>query len=107
MVPAMVLLLGVDQATAQGTSLLVIFPTATAGVASHFRRGSVDLSPTWLVGVAGILAAAAGALLALRIDEARLRVLFAVFLIVLGIREIFWSRGTPADPGSVAPTTLV
>lgn len=99
MVPAMVLFLGVDQATAQGTSLLVILPTAVAGVASHFRRGSLDFSPTWLLGLVGAAAAGAGALVALRINESQLRVFFAIFLIVLGCREIFFSgRKGPEEP---------
>jgi uncharacterized membrane protein YfcA len=99
MVPAMVLLLGLDQATAQGTSLLVILPTAVAGVASHFRRGSVDVSPTWLLGLVGAAAAGAGALLALHINEAQLRLFFAIFLVVLGCREIFFSgRKGPEKP---------
>jgi uncharacterized membrane protein YfcA len=89
MVPAMVLILGVDQATAQGTSLLVILPTALAGVYSHLRRGSVDFSPTWVVGLAGAAAAVAGGLLALHIGSSALRIIFAIFLVVVGLREIF------------------
>ena len=106
MVPAMVVFLGVDQATAQGTSLLVILPTAAAGVASHLRRGSVRFSPTWVVGASGVVAALLGAYVALHINEGALRLLFAGFLIVLGLREIFWSGRGPADPAEVptAPT---
>jgi uncharacterized membrane protein YfcA len=100
MVPAMVLLLSVDQATAQGTSLLVILPTAAAGVAAHFRRRSVDVSPTWLVGLVGAMAAGGGALVALHINEAQLRVVFAIFLVILGCREILFSgRKSPEEPG--------
>jgi uncharacterized membrane protein YfcA len=89
MVPAMVLILGLDQATAQGTSLLVILPTAAAGVYSHLRHKSVDWSPTWLVGLTGAVAAAGGAFLALHVSGSVLRILFAVFLVVVGMREIF------------------
>lgn len=88
MVPAMVLLLGVDEAGAQGTSLLVILPTALAGVISHFRHGSVDISPTWLVGISGAAAAAGGAFLALNIGNSALRVAFALFLAFMGARLI-------------------
>jgi uncharacterized membrane protein YfcA len=89
MVPAMVLIFGIDQATAQGTSLLVILPTAVAGVISHFRRGSIDLDPTWLVGSTGAAAALGGSLLALHTSDARLRVFFAVFLLIVAWQSIF------------------
>ena len=98
MVPAMVVFLGVNQATAQGTSLLVILPTAVAGVIAHMRRGSIRLTPTWVVGVTGALAAFAGGFVALHINESQLRLLFAVFLIVLGVREIFWSGSKSKAP---------
>lgn len=88
MVPAMVLLLGLSQATAQGTSLLVILPTALAGVYSHFRHGSIDFSPTWLVGMVGAVSAAAGAFLALHLGGSTLKLLFAIFLAIVGLREI-------------------
>ena len=94
MVPAMVLILGLDQATAQGTSLLVILPTAITGVYSHLRHRSVDWSPTWLVGLTGAVAAAGGAFLALHISGSLLRILFAVFLVIVGLREIF-ARSQP------------
>jgi uncharacterized membrane protein YfcA len=90
----MVLIVGLDEATAQGTSLLVILPTALVGAYSHFRQRSVVFSPTWLVGLAGAVAAIAGSLIAIHISGATLRVLFAIFLIILGLREIF-SRSRP------------
>jgi uncharacterized membrane protein YfcA len=94
LVPAAVLIVGVDQATAQGTSLLVILPTALAGAYAHFRRRSVVLNPTWLVGLAGAAAAIVGSLVAVHINGSTLRVLFAIFLLLVGLREIF-SRSRP------------
>lgn len=41
MVPAMVLLLGYDQHLAEGTSLLVIIPTAAVAAYAHYRNGYV------------------------------------------------------------------
>jgi uncharacterized membrane protein YfcA len=98
MVPAMVLMLGVGEASAQGTSLLVILPTALVGVISHFRHGSVDFSPTWLVGLSGTVAAAGGALLALNVGNSTLRIGFALFLLFVGGRLIL-SRGRAGDLG--------
>ncbi len=42
MVPFMVLVVGLTQHAAEGTSLLVIIPTAIAGVDVHLRKGFVS-----------------------------------------------------------------
>lgn len=89
MVPAMALLMGVDQATAQGTSLVVILPTAISGVASHMRRRNLDWWPTAGMGLAGATAALGGAYLALHVDPTRLRQVFALYLAVVGLQCIF------------------
>lgn len=95
MVPAMVLAMGVSQQTAQGTSLLVIVPTAVSGALTHYRHGLLrGRLPLWL-GAMGMLAAAAGSLVALNLNPARLRQVFAVYLIFIGVRSVV-SRSRPA-----------
>ena len=89
MVPAMVLLLGVQQSVAQGTSLLVILPTALSGAQSHYRRGNIDIQPTVWMGLLGAITAAAGAYLAVHIDQQRLRQVFALYLLLVGGRTIY------------------
>ncbi|MDQ6691322.1 MAG: sulfite exporter TauE/SafE family protein [Candidatus Dormibacteraeota bacterium] len=45
----MVVLLGLSQHVAQGTSLVVIIPTAVSGSITHFRMGNVRLrTAAWL-----------------------------------------------------------
>jgi uncharacterized protein len=89
MVPAMVLILGVDQAVAQGTSLFVILPTAISGVQSHYRRRNLDLQPTIWIGLMGAIFAAGGAYLAVRVDQVHLRQVFALYLLLVGLQSIY------------------
>lgn len=89
MVPFMVLALSRSQHVAEGTSLLVIVPTAVVGVASHLRRGYVSFRHAVLVATGGIAGAWAGAELALSFDAARLTRIFALFLLVMGVRTVF------------------
>jgi uncharacterized membrane protein YfcA len=89
MVPAMVLLLGVQQAVAQGTSLFVILPTAISGAQSHYRRQNLDLTPTIWIGLIGAITAAAGAYAAVHVDNIALRRIFAGYLLVVGIRTLY------------------
>jgi uncharacterized membrane protein YfcA len=89
MVPAMVLLLGVQQAVAQGTSLFVILPTALSGAQSHHRRHNLDIQPTIWIGLIGAITAAAGAYAAVHIDNRLLRRIFAFYLLLVGTRTIY------------------
>ena len=47
MVPYMVTFLDKTQHVAEGTSLMVIVPTAIAGVIAHNKRGYVSFSAGW------------------------------------------------------------
>jgi uncharacterized membrane protein YfcA len=89
MVPFMVLLLGTDQHVAEGTSLLVIVPTALAGTIAHARNRFVSFrhaAPLALGGVAGV---ALGATIALGTAPERLRLVFGVFLGAMGVRTLW------------------
>jgi uncharacterized membrane protein YfcA len=88
MVPAMVLLMGVDQQTAQGTSLLVIIPTALSGAITHYRHGLLRDRTPILIGLIGMAAAIGGSWLALHLDSTRLRQVFAIYLAFIGARSI-------------------
>ena len=88
MVPAMVLVLGFDQHVAQGTSLLVIIPAALSGSYTHYRNGRVSLRDAAFLAGGGVLGASIGSILALSVDDAVLRKLFAIFLLVVAARMI-------------------
>jgi len=95
LVPILVLAQGIDQHTAQGTSLLMIIPVGLVGVwsyAKHRRLESEGL-PWLLLGGAG--GALAGSILAHRIQGPTLTRLFALFMLAVGIQMIFGRpRGT-------------
>lgn len=101
MVPVLVLFLGVDQATAQGTSLLAIIPTSASGAYGHFKRGALDLRLVAILGAAGTVGAVAGAILALRLEHRRLRQVFAVYLLLVGIQTL--RTALRQKPGSARP----
>jgi uncharacterized membrane protein YfcA len=86
LVPALVILLGFDQHVAQGTSLLVIIPTAIAGTLANRRGGLVDGRQAAKVAAGGIGGAVLGGILATTLDDRSLRLLFVVYLVVVGVR---------------------
>jgi uncharacterized protein len=86
LVPALVLLFGFDQHLAEGTSLLVIVPTAMMGAWRHTRNGYTDWRVGLIAGAGGVVGGLAGAQAALAMDALWLQRLFAIFLIVIGLR---------------------
>lgn len=88
MVPAMVLLAGFSQHTAQGTSLLAMIPAGGVGAFTHWRLGNVDTKLA-LGLIPGILAGTfLGATLAQILSEGMLRIVFAAVLIWTGARYL-------------------
>lgn len=88
LVPFLTLAVGLSQHAAEATSLLVILPTAIAGTLALRRRGVGDAGLALRFGAVGSVGAVLGALLALALPAATLRLVFAVFVAVVGIRLI-------------------
>jgi uncharacterized membrane protein YfcA len=88
MVPFMVLALDQSQHVAEGTSLMVIVPTAIAGAVAHRRRGYLSLRYGALLAAGGIAGAWLGAILALRLSGPDLQSVFTVFMAAVGFRTV-------------------
>jgi uncharacterized membrane protein YfcA len=97
MVPAFVLLFGLDQHTAEGTSLLVIIPTALMGAWRHARHDYTDWRLGLLIGAGGAVGGLLGAQAALALDPVVLQRLFAAFLVLTGLRMLRRSRPGQAE----------
>ena len=96
MIPAMVLLLGIDQHTAEGTSLLAMLFTAAAGTRVNVINRHVDWRAMWILGVAGGVIAPLSAVLAQRIPADTLGRIFGVFVTINAIRTLWKSREAPS-----------
>lgn len=85
MVPAMVLLAGMAQQGAAATSLASIVPIAAVGALIFGRADSVDV-PAALVLIGGsLIGVQIGSRAMARIGDERLRIGFAVFMIVIAL----------------------
>ena len=85
-VPFLTLAVGLSQHEAEATSLVVILPTAVAGSLALRRRGVGDLGLALRFGVFGALGGVLGALLALALPGSTLRIVFAVFVGLVGLK---------------------
>ncbi|MFA5104535.1 MAG: sulfite exporter TauE/SafE family protein [Candidatus Margulisiibacteriota bacterium] len=89
LVPALVYLLGMSQHKAQGTSLAVIIPTALAGTFYYGFSGHIDPNVAVWVALGGTAGAYMGSFAAGRISEKNLKTIYAVFLLLVGIKMFF------------------
>jgi uncharacterized membrane protein YfcA len=88
MVPFLTLVAGMPQHAAEATSLLVVLPTAAVASLVLQRRGVGDLAVALRFGAIGAVGATGGALLALALPGHSLRIVFAVFLALVGLRLV-------------------
>jgi uncharacterized membrane protein YfcA len=96
MVPFLTLAVGLTQHGAEATSLLVILPTAIVGSLTLRRKGVGDLGLALRLGLVGAIGAFAGAKLALALPGSTLKLIFAVFVGLVGLKLAYdgW-RATP------------
>ena len=85
-VPFLTLAVGLSQHAAEATSLLVILPTAVVASLVLRRRGVGDLGLALRLGVYGAVGSVLGALLALALPGSTLRLVFAIFVGLVGLR---------------------
>lgn len=89
LIPALTLLMGHAQHDAQGMTLFAYLPMAAAALVSHFRQKNVHVKQALFLTAFGCIGGAGGYLLASVIDEKRLKMVFAVFLIVTALLRIW------------------
>jgi uncharacterized membrane protein YfcA len=92
-IPAMVLLLGVEQHTAQGVSLAAMMFTALVGAFIHYRQGNVKLNAVFLIIPGAVAFSFLGAWAAGHVTAEWLSRAFAIFLLLIGCRMLLFNRG--------------
>ena len=79
----------IPQNLAQGINLIYFLPTAATSLPSHVKNGYIEkaaLLPAILTGLAGT---ALAAWVATAMDVELLRKCFGVYLLIIGVRELF------------------
>lgn len=88
-VPATVLLLGLDQHVAQGTSLTAIVLTAIAGSVVNLRNRRVHIPDSLMLGAGGVAGTLVGTRLALGLEGRTLSVAFGFLVLFVAIRSLY------------------
>ena len=85
-VPALALVLGLSQVSAEATSLLAIVPVAILGTWQQRNTGDVHLRHAVIIGIGSVVTAVLAALAASAMPEDILKWLFAAFMLVIAVR---------------------
>ncbi|WP_213876439.1 sulfite exporter TauE/SafE family protein [Pseudomonas sp. dw_358] len=82
-IPALALLFGMDQQLAQGTALVMVVPNVMLATWRYHQRTPINPRHALTLGLSGVVAAALGSSLAVRLDANAMRIGFAVFMLAL------------------------
>lgn len=89
-VPALVLLFGYNQAMAQGTTLAMLLPPIGAmAVLAYHQKGLVDWKLAGLLCIGFLLGSPFGAKIAVNLEPATLKRVFAVSLMLISLKMFF------------------
>lgn len=85
-VPSLVLLLGIEQRRATGTSLLAVVPISIAAAAFYVANGAIDWRVAALLAVGIVIGGQIGSLLLAKLPQRTLRWIFILFMIAVAVR---------------------
>ena len=90
-IPALVMILGMTQHEAQGTSLAMMLPPIGIIAAyNYYKAGQMDLKFGLILAAAFILGSYFGSKAAIRLPDEALKKIFGVFLLLVAIKMLFW-----------------
>ena len=95
-VPALVFFLGFSQKMAQGTSLgMLLLPVGILGALQYYKQGYIDFKAIALIGAAFMAGSYLGSKLALSLPQDTVKKLFAVLLLIVGLKMLLFDKPTP------------
>lgn len=96
MVPALVLFLGFTQKQAQGTSLgIMLLPVGILAVLQYYKQGYINFNTVFIISAAFVLGGFLGSKLALNLSDDKMKKVFAIVLLIVSLKMLFFDKATP------------
>ena len=90
-IPALVMVMGMSQQAAQGTSLAMMLPPIGILAAyNYYKAGHVDIKIALLLAVMFIVGSYFGSKIAVKLPQDVLKKIFVVFLVLVAAKMLFW-----------------
>ena len=103
-VPALVIFLDFSQKMAQGTSLaILLLPVGILAVMEYYKHGYIDIRIALIISAGFIIGGFAGSKLALALPQDTIKKIFAVFMLVVAVKMLFFDKKSPEK--NVPPIT--
>jgi uncharacterized membrane protein YfcA len=100
-VPALVLLFGFHEKEAQGTSLaILLLLIGIVSVFEYYQRGRIKISYAIIVALAFLIGSYIGNKYSYSFNEQKLKRVFALTMMLLSIRMLFFEKQKPVTPPS-------
>ncbi|HOJ09367.1 MAG TPA: sulfite exporter TauE/SafE family protein [Clostridiales bacterium] len=96
LIPALIIFAKTEQHIAQSVNLIYFIPTAIIALVVHIKNKRIDFKTALPIIISGIVGALAGSSLAASFSSNLLRKMFAFFLLIMGIYEMFRKPGDEA-----------
>jgi hypothetical protein len=98
MIPALVYFLGVDQHTAQGTSIAIMLPPIGLFAAyNYYKAGQVNIWYAIIIAFAFMVGGYFGSMIAVKLPENLMKKIFGILLILVALRMIFSKQAGVVD----------
>jgi uncharacterized membrane protein YfcA len=102
-VPALVYFLGYSQKMAQGTSLgILLLPVGILGVMQFYKQGYVDIKSVIIISIGFIAGSFYGSKIALSMSQESVKKTFAILLLIVAIKMLFFDKPTSTAPVSAS-----
>lgn len=93
LVPALVYIFGLSQHQAQGTSLgMLMLPVGILAVMQYYKQGFVDYKLVAFIAIGFVAGGYLGGKLAVNIPEILIKRIFALFMIAVAIKMLFFDK---------------
>lgn len=90
-IPALVMVMGMSQQSAQGTSLAMMLPPIGILAAyNYYKAGHVDIKFALLLAFAFIIGSYFGSGIAVKLPQEVLKKIFGAFLLLVAVKMLFW-----------------
>ena len=108
LVPGLVYLLGFSQKMAQGTSLgVLLLPVGILAMWQFYKAGYVDVKAVGFIAIAFLLGGYFGSKITLALPQDTVKKIFAVLLLVISIKMLFFDKKKMEDNAAETSTTAI
>ncbi|MDD4149068.1 MAG: sulfite exporter TauE/SafE family protein [Bacteroidales bacterium] len=89
-IPALIYIFGMNQHQAQGTSIaFLLLPVGILAFMNYYRAGYINIKFAAILAAAFVIGGYFGSKVALNIPDTNLKKVFAVFIILVGVKMLF------------------